>query len=64
MTGDAYMVASGLPKRNGENHVAEIAELAISLQTERLPIPHRDNETIHLRIGFNTGKMIQSIIYY
>ena len=29
--GDAYMVASGLPKRNGDKHVSEIANMAVDL---------------------------------
>lgn len=53
--GDAYMVASGLPKRNGEKHVMEIAKLAIDLISEKMQVPHREHETIELRIGINTG---------
>ncbi len=30
--GDAYMVASGVPERNGENHVIEIADLALAMR--------------------------------
>ena len=29
--GDAYMVASGLPKRNGNRHAGEIASMALHL---------------------------------
>ncbi|XP_053378712.1 receptor-type guanylate cyclase gcy-13-like [Mercenaria mercenaria] len=60
--GDAYMVASGLPKRNGEKHVAEIASLAIRLQAERILIPHKENEAIQLRIGFNTGPCVAGVV--
>ena len=30
---DSYMVASGLPEKNGDLHAAEIANLAIALQS-------------------------------
>ena len=29
--GDAYMVASGLPTRNEDRHIAEIANMALDL---------------------------------
>ena len=29
--GDAYMVASGLPNRNGKRHSSEIADMALNL---------------------------------
>lgn len=29
--GDAYMVVSGLPMRNGDNHAGEIAALSLNL---------------------------------
>ncbi|XP_045216941.2 adenylate cyclase, aggregation specific-like [Mercenaria mercenaria] len=60
--GDAYMVASGLPKRNGEQHVVEIATLAIGLQAEQILIPHKENEVIQLRIGFNTGPCVAAVV--
>ena len=31
---DSYMVASGLPERNGDRHAAEIANLCIEVTTE------------------------------
>lgn len=29
--GDAYMVASGLPERNGDRHVCEVVKMSLSL---------------------------------
>lgn len=31
--GDAYMVASGLPRRNGRKHITEIADMALTLRS-------------------------------
>ena len=41
--GDAYMVASGVPVRNGTRHVLEIANCAMEVfsQVENFEIPHR-----------------------
>ena len=58
ISGDGYMVASGLPVRNGDEHVRQIAMLALDLRDTlaELEIPHLNNEKFRLRIGFNTGK--------
>lgn len=54
------MVASGLPARNGERHVEEIAKLSLDLLKTigEMTIPHLKEETLRLRIGFNTGWLI------
>lgn len=53
------MVASGLPNRNGDYHVQEIAKLSLELRNAltKMMIPHQQNETIRLRIGFNSGNI-------
>lgn len=55
--GDGYLVCSGLPRRNGDQHAKEIADMAMeflaSLYSFR--IPHLPEERINLRIGFHTG---------
>lgn len=55
--GDAYMVASGLPIRNGDQHAAEIASLALHFLSEirTFHIRHRPGETLKLRIGIHSG---------
>ena len=54
------MVASGLPVRNGDEHVRQIAMLALDLRDTlaELEIPHLNNEKFRLRIGFNTGNEV------
>ena len=55
--GDAYMLASGLPHRNGNRHAAEVANTALNLldQVSHFKIKHRPGETLLLRIGIHTG---------
>ena len=56
--GDAYMVVSGLPLRNGDSHAGEIASLSLHLlrEIEFFTIRHRVNEQLQLRIGIHTGR--------
>lgn len=56
--GDAYMVVSGLPMRNGNNHAREIARMALKLveAVKTFRMRHRPNEQLLLRIGLHTGK--------
>jgi len=55
--GDAYMVVSGLPTRNQDNHAGEIASMSLHLlRTIRgFHIRHLPNETLQLRIGIHSG---------
>lgn len=57
--GDAYMVVSGLPIRNGNRHAGEIAQLALhllnSLKTFR--VPDFPDYKLQLRIGLHNGKI-------
>lgn len=56
--GDAYMVVSGLPIRNGDNHAGEIASMSLHLLSaiKSFRIKHRLNEMLKLRIGIHTGE--------
>ena len=55
--GDAYMVASGLPIRNGNNHAGEVASMSLHLlqAMKHFRVRHRPNETLQLRIGIHSG---------
>lgn len=55
--GDAYMVVSGLPMRNGNRHAAEIARMSLALLNgvRVKTVPHRPGERLLLRIGMHTG---------
>ena len=56
--GDAYMVVSGLPVRNGNKHAGEIATMALNLlsSTRDFTIQHLPNRRLQLRIGIHTGQ--------
>jgi len=51
--GDAYMVVSGLPARNGNTHVREIAGVALNILQNVLnfTIPHKPERQLQIRIG-------------
>ena len=58
--GDAYMVVSGLPIPNGDNHAGEIASMSLHLLSaiKSFQMRHRVDETLKLRIGIHSGKAI------
>ncbi len=51
------MVVSGVPRRNGQRHVAEIANMALDLlvKVTRFRIRHIPERRMQLRIGLHTG---------
>ncbi|XP_022257054.1 receptor-type guanylate cyclase Gyc76C-like, partial [Limulus polyphemus] len=62
--GDAYMVVSGLPIRNGDQHAGEIASMALELldAIRSFKIRHRPNQTLKLRIGIHTGPVVAGVV--
>ena len=57
--GDAVLVVSGVPLRNGNDHSCEIALVALGFLTElgQFEIPHIRNERPLMRIGLHTGEL-------
>ncbi|XP_071951997.1 speract receptor-like [Antedon mediterranea] len=62
--GDAYMLASGLPVRNGNRHAGQIAstawQLLQSISTFR--VQHRPDEVLKLRIGIHSGSCVAGVV--
>ncbi|XP_047360862.1 uncharacterized protein LOC124953471 isoform X3 [Vespa velutina] len=62
--GDSYMVASGLPVRNGDKHVSEIATMALDLlaASSVFQVPKRPGERLQIRSGAHTGPVVAGIV--
>ena len=55
--GDAYMCASGVPRRNGQKHVSEIAKMSLEIldKARSIDIAHMPGKKFQIRIGIHTG---------
>lgn len=62
--GDAYMVASGLPERNGLKHAYEVGRMALDLlsSVKKFKIPHRPDTPLRLRIGLHSGPVVAGVV--
>ncbi|XP_077865835.1 atrial natriuretic peptide receptor 2-like, partial [Saccoglossus kowalevskii] len=62
--GDAYMVVSGLPVRNGDHHVCEIAKMSLTLleAVNTFKIRHMPTEQLKLRIGVHSGPVCAGVV--
>ncbi|XP_061177003.1 atrial natriuretic peptide receptor 1-like [Saccostrea echinata] len=62
--GDAYMVVSGLPQRNGDQHSIEIARMALSVleSVKVFKIRHRPDMPLRARIGIHSGPVCAGVV--
>ncbi|XP_036949725.1 atrial natriuretic peptide receptor 1 isoform X2 [Acanthopagrus latus] len=62
--GDAYMVVSGLPVRNGKLHAREVARMSLALldAVKSFRIRHRANQQLRLRIGIHSGPVCAGVV--
>ncbi|XP_077026271.1 guanylyl cyclase C isoform X1 [Tamandua tetradactyla] len=62
--GDAYMVASGLPKRNGNRHAIDIAKMALDILSfmGTFELEHLPGLPIWIRIGVHSGPCAAGVV--
>uniref|UniRef100_A0A3Q3EQR6 Guanylate cyclase n=1 Tax=Kryptolebias marmoratus TaxID=37003 RepID=A0A3Q3EQR6_KRYMA len=62
--GDAYMVASGLPKRNGNKHAAEIANMSLNILSSvgSFHMRHMPEVPVRIRIGIHSGPCVAGVV--
>uniref|UniRef100_A0A8C6T159 Guanylate cyclase n=1 Tax=Neogobius melanostomus TaxID=47308 RepID=A0A8C6T159_9GOBI len=62
--GDAYMVASGLPKRNGNKHAAEIANMSLNILSSvgSFRMRHMPEIPVRIRIGIHSGPCVAGVV--
>ncbi|KAJ3648141.1 hypothetical protein Zmor_019964 [Zophobas morio] len=62
--GDAYMVVSGLPERNGDAHAKEIALLSLAIldAIRCFSIQHNPDYQLKVRIGIHSGPVCAGVV--
>ncbi|XP_017214686.1 retinal guanylyl cyclase 2 isoform X2 [Danio rerio] len=62
--GDAYMVASGLPKKNGNKHAAEIANMSLNILSSvgSFKMRHMPEVPVRIRIGIHSGPCVAGVV--
>lgn len=62
--GDAYMVVSGLPERNGNEHAREIGLMAVAIldAVRTFTIIHKPNMQLSVRIGVHSGPVCAGVV--
>jgi len=62
--GDSYMVASGLPTRNGNRHAGEIGNMSLDLLAAMTTfrIRHLPGVQLQLRVGIHTGFVVAGVV--
>ncbi|XP_041597864.1 retinal guanylyl cyclase 2 [Vulpes lagopus] len=62
--GDAYMVASGLPNRNGSRHAAEIANMSLDILSSvgTFKMRHMPEVPVRIRIGLHSGPVVAGVV--
>ncbi|CAO4379754.1 unnamed protein product [Caenorhabditis nigoni] len=62
--GDGYFVASGVPRRNGNEHTRNIASMSLCFvkSLADFSIPHLPGEKINIRVGFHCGSVVAGVV--
>ncbi|CAM4540539.1 unnamed protein product [Leuciscus chuanchicus] len=62
--GDAYMVASGVPNRNGNRHAAEMANMSLDILhcIGTFQMRHMPDVKVKIRIGLHSGPVVAGVV--
>ncbi|KAK5893002.1 hypothetical protein CgunFtcFv8_005915 [Champsocephalus gunnari] len=62
--GDAYMVASGVPNRNGNLHAGEVANMSLDIlhSIGAFKIKHMPEIKVKIRIGLHSGALVAGVV--
>lgn len=62
--GDAYMVASGVPNRNGSRHAAEMANMSLDILhcIGTFKMRHMPELKVRIRIGLHSGPVVAGVV--
>ncbi|MBN3301442.1 GUC2F cyclase, partial [Amia calva] len=62
--GDAYMVASGVPNRNGNRHAAEISNMSLDILhcIGAFKMRHMPDVKVKIRIGLHSGPCVAGVV--
>uniref|UniRef100_A0AAX7W0J8 Guanylate cyclase n=1 Tax=Astatotilapia calliptera TaxID=8154 RepID=A0AAX7W0J8_ASTCA len=62
--GDAYMVASGVPNRNGNRHAAEMANMSLDILhcIGTFKPRHMPDLKIRIRVGLHSGPVVAGVV--
>ncbi|EGT49931.1 hypothetical protein CAEBREN_31804 [Caenorhabditis brenneri] len=62
--GDGYFVASGVPRRNGNEHSRNIASMALGFVKAMVgySVAHLPGEKINIRVGFHCGSVVAGVV--
>ncbi|CAB3397272.1 unnamed protein product [Caenorhabditis bovis] len=62
--GDGYLCVSGLPHRNGKEHVRHIASMSLLFvgALDNFRVPHLPTEQIRIRVGFHSGSVVAGVV--
>ncbi|KAM4619792.1 retinal guanylyl cyclase 1 [Polymixia lowei] len=62
--GDAYMVASGVPNRNGNRHAAEMANMSLDILhcIGTFRMRHMPDVKVRIRIGLHSGPVVAGVV--
>ncbi|KAL4631438.1 retinal guanylyl cyclase 2-like [Arapaima gigas] len=62
--GDAYMVASGVPNRNGNRHAAEVSNMSLDILhcIGAFKMKHMPDVKVRIRIGLHSGPVVAGVV--